>query len=103
MRTISKRLTLRIMMVVLATMAVIASVVYFTVGKYMEDEAMQRFQIVVMREYREIQRKLSDVYVANINSVHRTVVRTRLFSRKRTLLRALCLKGYCRCDKRDAH
>ena len=70
MRTISKRLTLRIMMVVLATMAVIASVVYFTVGKYMEDEAMQRFQIVVMREYREIQRKLSDVYVANINSVH---------------------------------
>ena len=70
MKTISKRLTLRIMMVVLATMAVIASVVYFTVGKYMEDEAMQRFQIVVMREYREIQRKLSDVYVANINSVH---------------------------------
>ena len=65
MKTISKRLTLRIMMVVLATMAVIASVVYFTVGKYMEDEAMQRFQIVVMREYREIQRKLSDVYVAN--------------------------------------
>ena len=70
MKTISKRLTLRIMMVVLATMAVIASVVYFTVGKYMEDEAMQRFQIVVMREYREIQRKLSDVYVANINNVH---------------------------------
>ena len=70
MKTISKRLTLRIMMVVLATMAVIASVVYFTVGKYMEDEAMQRFQIVVMREYREIQRKLSDVYVANVNSVH---------------------------------
>ena len=58
------------MMVVLATMAVIASVVYLTVGKYMEDEAMQRFQIVVMREYREIQRKLSDVYVANVNSVH---------------------------------
>ena len=70
MKSISKRLTLRIMMVVLATMAVIASVVYFTVGKYMEDEAMQRFQIVVMREYREIQRRLSDVYVANINSLH---------------------------------
>ena len=70
MKTISKRLTLRIMMVVLATMAVIASVVYFAVGKYMEDEAMQRFQIVVMREYREIQRRLSDVYVANINNVY---------------------------------
>ena len=51
-------------------MAVIASIVYFTVGEYMEDEAMQRFQIVVMRAHREIQRRLSDVYVANINSLH---------------------------------
>ena len=58
------------MMVVLAMMAVIASIVYFTVGEYMEDEAMQRFQIVVMRAHREIQRRLSDVYVANINSLH---------------------------------
>ena len=57
-------------MVVLAMMAVIASIVYFTVGEYMEDEAMQRFQIVVMRAHREIQRRLSDVYVANINSLH---------------------------------
>ena len=58
------------MIVVLAMMAVIASIVYFTVGEYMEDEAMQRFQIVVMRAHREIQRRLSDVYVANINSLH---------------------------------
>ena len=58
------------MMVVLAMMAVIACIVYFTVGEYMEDEAMQRFQIVVMRAHREIQRRLSDVYVANINSLH---------------------------------
>ena len=51
-------------------MAVIASVVYFIVGEYMEEEAMQRFQIVVMRAHRVIQRRLSDVYVANINSLH---------------------------------
>ncbi|MBP5499558.1 MAG: SpoIIE family protein phosphatase [Bacteroidales bacterium] len=70
MRSISNRLTLRIMMVVLATMAVIASLVYFAVGKYMEDEAMRRFQMVVMRVHREIQRRLSDVYVANINNVY---------------------------------
>ena len=70
MRSISKRLTLRIMMVVLAMMAVIAGVVYFTVGEYMDHEAQQRFEIVVTRAHREIQRKLSDVYVANVNSVH---------------------------------
>ncbi len=58
------------MMVVLAMMAVIAGVVYFTVREYMVDEAEQRFQIVVMRAHREIQRRLSDVYVANINSLH---------------------------------
>ena len=37
------------MIVVLAMMAVIAGVVYFTVGEYMDDEAEQRFQIVVTR------------------------------------------------------
>ena len=70
MKSISKRLTLRIMMVVLAMMAVIAGVVYFAVREYMEDEAEQRYEIVVMRTYRELQRRLSDVYVANINNVH---------------------------------
>ena len=39
MKSISKRLTLRIMMVVLTMMAVIAGVVYFTVSEYMDDEA----------------------------------------------------------------
>ena len=58
------------MMVVLAMMAIIAGVVYFTVGEYMDDEAERRFEIVVIRAHREIQRRLSDVYVANINSVH---------------------------------
>ena len=70
MKSISQRLTLRIMMVVLATMSVIAGVVYFTVGEYMGDEAQQRFEIVVTRTHREIQRRLSEVYVANINNVH---------------------------------
>lgn len=51
-------------------MAVIAGVVYFTVGEYMDDEAEQRFQIVVTRAHREVQRRLSEVYVANINNVH---------------------------------
>ena len=63
MKSISKRLTLRIMMVVLTMMAVIAGVVYLT-------EAEQRFQIVVTRAYGEVQRRLSEVFVANVNNVH---------------------------------
>ena len=70
MKSFSQRLTLRIMMVVLAMMAVIAGVVYFTVSEYMDDEAEMRFQIVMMRAHREIQRRLSDVYVATNNNVH---------------------------------
>ncbi|MCR5239610.1 MAG: SpoIIE family protein phosphatase [Prevotella sp.] len=58
------------MMVVLAMMSAIAGVVYFAVGEYMDDEAEQRFQIVVTRAYREVQRRLSEVYVANVNNVH---------------------------------
>ena len=70
MKSISKRLTLRIMMVVLAMMSVIAGVVYVVVGEYMDDEAEKRFQIVVTRAHREVQRRLSEVYVANVNNVH---------------------------------
>ena len=51
-------------------MVVIAGVLYFTVGKYMRDEAHQRFQTVTLRAHSEIQRRLSEVYVANINNVH---------------------------------
>ena len=58
------------MIVVLAMMSVIAGVVYFAVGEYMDKEAQQRFEIVVTRAHREIQRRLSEVYVANINNVH---------------------------------
>ena len=70
MKSISKRLTLRIMMVVLTMMAVIAGVVYLTVSEYMDDEAEKRFQIVVTRAYREVQLRLSEVFVANVNNVH---------------------------------
>ena len=70
MKSISKRLTLRIMMVLLAMMGIIAGVVYFTVGEYMDDEAKHRFQIVVIRAHREIQRRLTEVYVATTNNVH---------------------------------
>ena len=70
MKSISKRLTLRIMMVVLAMMAIMAGVVYFTVGEYMDDEAKHRFQIVAIRAHREIQRRLTEVYVATTNNVH---------------------------------
>ena len=58
------------MMVVLAMMSVIAGVVYVAVGEYMDDEAEKRFQIVVTRAHREVQRRLSEVYVANVNNVH---------------------------------
>ncbi len=58
------------MIVVLAMMAVIAGVVYYSVGEYMDDEAKQRFQIVAMRAHREIQRRLSDVKTATNNNVH---------------------------------
>jgi len=58
------------MIVVLAMMAVIAGVVYFTVGEYMDDEAERRFQIVVIRAHREILCRLSDVQTATTNNVH---------------------------------
>ena len=44
--------------------------VYATVGEYMEEEAQQRFEIVVTRVHREIQSGLSEVNVASINNVH---------------------------------
>ena len=58
------------MTVVLAMMSIIAGLVFFVVGEYMDDEAKQRSQVVVMRTHREIQRSLSDVYVATTNNVH---------------------------------
>ena len=68
--TLSKRLTYRIMTVVLVMMAVIAGVVYFTVREYMLDEAKQRYQNVLLENRQELRRMLSDVYVAAENNVH---------------------------------
>ena len=70
MLTLSKRLTYRIMTVVLVMMAVIAGVVYFTVREYMLDEAKQRYQNVLLENRQELRRMLSDVYVAAENNVH---------------------------------
>ena len=68
--SLSKRLTYRIMTVVLVMMAVIAGVVYFTVRKYMLNEAKERYQNVLLESRQELRRRLSDVYVAAENNVH---------------------------------
>ena len=68
--TLSKRLTYRIMTVVLVMMAVIAGVVYFTVREYMLNEAKERYQNVLLENRQELRRMLSDVYVAAENNVH---------------------------------
>ena len=68
--SLSKRLTYRIMTVVLVMMAVIAGVVYFTVREYMLDEAKERYQNILLENRQELRRRLSDVYVAAENNVH---------------------------------
>ena len=68
--SLSKRLTYRIMTVVLVMMAVIAGVVYFTVREYMLDEAKERYQNIPLENRQELRRRLSDVYVAAENNVH---------------------------------
>jgi len=51
-------------------MAVITGVVYFTVRKYMLDEAKERYLGFLLENHQEIRRKLSDVHVAVDNNVH---------------------------------
>ena len=68
--SLSARLTYRIMAVVLAMMAVITVVVYFTVREYMLDEAKERYQNALLENRQELRRRLSDVYVAAENNVH---------------------------------
>jgi len=68
--SLSARLTYRIMAVVLVMMATITGVVYFTVRKYMLDEAKERYLGFLLENHQEIRRKLSDVHVAAINNVH---------------------------------
>ena len=69
-KSLSARLTYRIMAVVLVMMVAITGVVYFTVRKYMLDEAKERYLGFLLENHQEIRRKLSDVHVAAINNVH---------------------------------
>ena len=68
--TLSARVTYRIMAVVLVMMASIAGVVYFTIRKYMLDEAEERYLGFLLENHQEIRRRLSDVHVAAENNVH---------------------------------
>ena len=68
--SLSKRLTYRIMAVVLVMMTIIAGLVYFTVRKYMINEAKERYLNILLENQQELRRRLSDVYVAVRNNVH---------------------------------
>ena len=68
--SLSTRLTYRIMAVVLAMVAIIAGLVYFTVRKYMLNEASERYLSILLENQQELRRRLSDVYVAARNNVH---------------------------------
>ena len=68
--SLSKRLTYRIMAVVLVLMVIMAGVVQLTVRKYMLNEAKERYQNVLIEYLEGLRRRLSDVYVAAENNVH---------------------------------
>ena len=69
-KTLSARLTYRIMAVVLVMMSIIASVVYFTVRQYMLDEVKERYLSILLKNRQDLRRRLSDVHVAVENNVH---------------------------------
>ena len=56
--SLAKRLTYRITAVVLVMMAVIAGFTYFTVKKYMLQEAQERYEGVLLRDHEESRRRL---------------------------------------------
>ena len=56
--SLSKRLTYRIMAVVLVMMAVIAGVVYNMVKEYMLDEAKERYKNMLLSSHEELRRHL---------------------------------------------
>ena len=68
--SLSTRLTYRIMAVVLVMMTIIAGLVYYTVRKYMINEAKERYLNILLENQQELRRRLSDVYVAARNNVH---------------------------------
>ena len=67
--SLSTRLTYRIMAVVLVMMTIIAGLVYYTVRKYMINEAKERYLNILLENQQELRRRLSDVYVAARNSI----------------------------------
>ena len=70
LKSLSARLTYRIMAVVLVMMVVVTCIVYFTVREYMLDEAKERYMGFLLENYQEIRRRLSDVHVAAENNIH---------------------------------
>ena len=70
MNPLAKRLTYRMMAVVLVMMSVVAGFTYFSVREYMLDEAEARYTGILLRMHGEFRRRLSDVHVAVKNSVH---------------------------------
>ena len=68
--SLAKRLTFRIMAVVVAMIAVISCIEYFSVREYMLNEAQGRYMGILMKLEGELRRRLSDVYVAVKNNVH---------------------------------
>ena len=70
MNSLAKRLTFRIMAVVMVMMVAIAGFVYYSVRKYMLEEAQERYLSILLRTHEGFRRRLSDVRVAARNSVH---------------------------------
>ncbi len=67
--SLAKRLTYRIMAVVLVMMAIIAGFTYFTVKSYMLQEAQERYEGVLLRDHEEFRRRLETVTVATESHV----------------------------------
>ena len=68
--SLAKRLTYRVMIVVVVMLAFITGIVYFSVRNYMLDEAQGRYEGILRRMQEETRRRLSDIYVAAKNNVH---------------------------------
>ena len=70
LNSLAKRLTFRIMAVVLVMLAIITGFVYVSVRNYMLNEAQERYLGILLRMQEETRRRLSDIYVAAKNNVH---------------------------------
>ena len=69
MNSLAKRLTYRIMAVVLVMMAIITILTYYSVRSYMLEEAQERYQGVLQRDHEEFRRRLSYVKVVTENNI----------------------------------